>query len=179
MTEEWRDIPGYEGRYQVSSLGRVKTLARITTYKDGRNKEIKEKIHSAKPSGTGYPIVALTNDNGAKAVAVHILVARAFLGEKPFEGAEVRHLDHTRTNNAASNLAWGSRSENQRDRWRKARGSPDYSHWSAKLTPRCKVAIEVLLERTPLPQKEIAELFGVSEASISRIARNVQSDAAA
>jgi hypothetical protein len=106
VSEEWRSIPGYEDTYQVSSLGQVRSLPRNTT---------RGKVLSVKVGKRGYPAVALVQDGRQSTHEVHRLVALAFLGPRP-DGMEVRHVDGDRLNPRASNLAYGTRSENVRDK---------------------------------------------------------------
>lgn len=98
MTELWKDIPGFEGRYQVSSLGSVRSFAR---YKDGRLLKPGKASH-------GYYTVSFGRNNSK---TVHSLVALAFIGPCP-KGMEILHIDGSRTNNALSNLRYGTRTEN-------------------------------------------------------------------
>ncbi len=108
--EEWRDVPGYEGLYLVSSLGRFYRLPRRNT----RN-FYKGRLVSQSYNAKGYLKVDLSGRNGKVWTArAHRLVARAFLGE-PEAGQEVRHLNGVRDDNRASNLAWGSGSQNSYD----------------------------------------------------------------
>lgn len=118
QAEDWRDVPGWEGLYQASSLGRVRSLDRrsyscctkgLTLYR-GR-------ILSARGCGK-YLGVSLYRDgkNTRRSGYIHRLVALAFHGQ-PKPGQEVAHLDGNRHNNRAHNLAWVSRSENQAHKW--------------------------------------------------------------
>jgi hypothetical protein len=105
--EEWRDIAGYEGQYQVSNLGRVKSLDHATMHR-GCPRRVWGKI--LKPVRChGYLVVWLGRRQRR---FVHRLVAEAFLEPIP-EGQLVHHLDADRTNARASNLAILSPSENQ------------------------------------------------------------------
>ena len=100
MNEEWRDIEGYEGLYQVSNLGRVKSL-----------KYNKVKILSPSKGNHGYLSVMLCKDGICKNIRIHRLVANAFipnLDDKPY----VDHIDTDRTNNNVSNLRWVTAKEN-------------------------------------------------------------------
>ncbi len=82
-TEQWKDIPDYDGIYQVSDLGRVKSLKRII-YNHGINQFYsKEKILKVALLKNGYFSVALRKNNKQKSIYVHILVAIAFLNHKP------------------------------------------------------------------------------------------------
>ena len=99
--EDWRDIAGYEGLYQVSSYGRVRSI---------RGKERMTLLRQVANSN-GYYHVGLYKQNERKVVSVHRLVAEAFV-PKPEGDVEVSHLDETRTNNRADNLAWVDHAEN-------------------------------------------------------------------
>ena len=94
--EEWRDIIEYEGLYQISNKGRVKSL--------GNNKNRKEKILSLKPIN-GYIRVFLYKNGKPKPYSVHRLVAIAFI-PNPNNYPEVNHIDEDKTNNIVENLEW-------------------------------------------------------------------------
>lgn len=117
MSEEWRDIPGFPG-YQASDRGRVRSLDRL----DGRGYRIRGKVMSVCVAN-GYGFVKLRRDGRSIGMNVHVLIARAFLGDPPFEGAVIRHLDDVRTHNDLSNLAWGTQSQNALDAVRNGRHS--------------------------------------------------------
>ena len=110
--EEWRDIKGFEGKYMVSNLGRVKSLKR-TVWNKGRGYYItvSEKILKTFDNGYGYLQVALSKDGKDKEYYVHRLVATAFL-ENPMGYTEVNHIDEDKTNNCVDNLEFCSRSYN-------------------------------------------------------------------
>lgn len=77
--EEWKDIEGYEGLYQVSNEGRVKSLYREIAYKDGRKKIIRERILHNFLSDLGYYHVMLSKNGVPRRYKVHRLVAKAFI----------------------------------------------------------------------------------------------------
>lgn len=106
MAEEWREVPGWEGFYAVSSLGRVKRLA-------GSPKCAKDRVLVPVLVRKGYQTVVLTRPN-SKPVrkTLHFLVALAFLGERPTDKHEVNHLNGVKTDNRVENLKWVTRSEN-------------------------------------------------------------------
>ena len=102
--EIWKDIQGYEGMYQVSSHGRVRSL--------NYNKTGLEGIMSFNDNGTGYLQVYLTKNKKSKKVLVHRLVAMTFIDK--IEGKNfVNHIDGNKTNNHVENLEWCTKSENQ------------------------------------------------------------------
>lgn len=95
--EVWRNIKGFEGRYQVSNLGRVKAL--------NYHREGKERLLSAGKNTSGYLYVVLCKDGKAKTRLVHRLVAEAFL-PNPDNLPQVNHKDECKTNNVVSNLEY-------------------------------------------------------------------------
>lgn len=110
MEEIWKDVVGYEGYYQVSNLGRVRSLDRIAS--NGR--KIKGKILSTKANTPPYyPRVSLSVNGKMKLVQVHRLVAQAFVyNPDPEHKTQVGHKDESRTNNRADNLEWVTPKEN-------------------------------------------------------------------
>ena len=110
MEEIWKDVVGYEGYYQVSNLGRVRSLDRIVS--NGR--KIKGKILSTKVNTPPYyPRVSLSVNGKMKLVQVHRLVAQAFVyNPDPEHKTQVGHKDESRTNNRADNLEWVTPKEN-------------------------------------------------------------------
>lgn len=106
MKEVWKDIPGYEGLYQVSNLGRVKSLPRTILYKDGRSRKILAHIMKPQGNGNGYLKLTLCNQNHyQKQCYIHRLVAEAFL-PNPTNKPAINHKDENKANNEVSNLEW-------------------------------------------------------------------------
>lgn len=112
--EVWRDIPGYEGLYQISDMGRVKSMPRLVVRSiTNGNYTVKERF--LRPAlADGYPIVGLSKNGKPRTWRVHFLVMMAFVGPRP-DGADVCHEDGDRVNNALSNLRYASRRENMAD----------------------------------------------------------------
>lgn len=113
--EEWRDIEGYEGFYQVSDFGNVKSLERIwySTDKKGNKKKCSNKEMILKPAnnGNGYLVVNLSYRQKTKMFLVHRLVAKAFI-KNPENKAQVNHIDENKSNNNVKNLEWVTPREN-------------------------------------------------------------------
>lgn len=165
MSEEiWKDIPGYEGRYQVSSLGRVRSLDR--TYVRVQNgKEIRCPLRGRVLRQTNnhrIPYLTVTLSPEWKSARVHKLVAIAFLGDCP-EGMEICHIDGNVFNNAVSNLRYGTHTENIADM---------VKHGTRQ--KQCRLSpVEVREIRARIRNGEsdasIAKAFGVSERTIFRV----------
>ena len=111
MEEQWKDIKGYEGLYEVSNLGNVRSLDR--TVKRGQGYTIKEGrvLTPFYEKKKGYYQVVLAKDGKAKTYRVHRLVAIAFL-ENPYNYTDVNHKDEVKTNNNVDNLEWCTRKYN-------------------------------------------------------------------
>lgn len=105
MTEEWREIEGYEGLYQVSNLGRVKSLARVVMRINGVLLSVKERILKFRLDNGGYVRVCLSKDGVEIGYSVHRLVAMAFI-DNPLNLPEVNHKDENKKNNSVDNLEW-------------------------------------------------------------------------
>lgn len=112
VSEEWRDIIGYEGWYQVSSEGRIKSVDRLVRHRKGFVK-LPEKILNPSRHYAGYLIISLYKNRQRKACFVHRLVAGAFIENSDANvKREVNHKDKDRTNNRTANLEWVSPAEN-------------------------------------------------------------------
>lgn len=105
--EVWLPIPGFYG-YEVSNLGRVKSLRRKIPLENNNHRIVQERILKPGSSSSGHLSVVLT---GYRTKQVHSLVLLAFVGERPF-GHDILHLDHNPKNNSLSNIRYGTRSEN-------------------------------------------------------------------
>lgn len=159
MQEEWRDVPGYGGRYQVSSLGRVR-------------KSVTEYLLSQSPNTSGHLQVSLLREGKTKKCLVHRLVAMAFLGRPAAEKPLALHRDDDKTNNAISNLYWGTHKDNRRDAFKNETAAMPNNrgcrNGAAKLTEEDVLDIRKRLA-TGVSREEIAGSFGVSESTVKSI----------
>ena len=110
MEEIWKDIKGFEGYYQVSNMGRVKSLERMKRSGRGYYKA-PEKIRKGRKDIDGYLFLTLHKDGKRKTCKIHRLVAQAFI-ENPQNLQEVNHKNEDKTDNRVENLEWCSRSYN-------------------------------------------------------------------
>lgn len=149
-TEEWRSVVGHKGRYEVSSLGRVRNV------RFGR-------LLRGSPNQTGYLVVGLASEQGGdfKNYLLHVLVTEAFHGPRPGKYV-ARHKDGDRTNNRKDNLEWATYSQNNRDvKWHNPRRR------NALPVPSVR-SIKHLLS-AGVARTEIASRFSVSVTTIANI----------
>lgn len=111
----WKAIPGYEGYYEVSDTGMVRSLDRTITGPGGFPKRLKGKELAAPIHRTGYRRVNLAKEGKQGTYCVHQLVMLAFVGPKPY-GYDTCHADGNPANNNLSNLRYDTKRENQIDR---------------------------------------------------------------
>lgn len=150
-TEIWKPIPGYEGAYEVSNLGRVRTTPRLLSLSLNR----------------GYVTASLRKAGKTKSFLVHRLILQAFIGPAP-EGMEGCHNDGKRGHNHLDNLRWDTKQNNAADRVKHGRGSQGSQNGKAKLQESDIASVELLLKQGVF-QKDIAPLFNVVQTTISTI----------
>jgi hypothetical protein len=166
--EQWRPIPGWEGIYEVSSFGRVKSLARTKLGRFNKSGErsilpVRETVRKLWTKDDGYIKVGLCRDSVVRPHVVHRLVCLAFHGPPPFEGAEVAHFDGSRDNNRPDNLRWATKSENYADRWRHGTETAGVGNGNAILTDEAVVHIR----KSKMSVNALAALYGVDKGAIS------------
>lgn len=111
IKEIWKDIKGFEGIYQVSNMGNVKSLDRQVVFSDGRVYTYKSKIMNQRHNEDGYAMVHLSKNGYDRYYGVHRLVATAFL-ENPCNYQEVNHKNCIRDDNIYTNLEWCTHRDN-------------------------------------------------------------------
>ena len=112
--EEWRPIPGYEGAYEASNLGNIRSLDRVICCSNGRNRFFPGVLLKGTPDKDGYLKVSLYREKKLSSGAVHRLVMSSFVGPPP-PGMEVCHSDGNNQNNRLSNLRYDTKSANAFD----------------------------------------------------------------
>ena len=159
MTENWMPVVGYEGLYEVSDLGRVKSLARRT-----RTIKVKERI--LKPVNVyGYQTVQLCKEGAIKGKRIHRLVLETFVGPCP-EGCEASHrFDNDRTNNTLDNLCWETRSVNL-DRKREHGTHQQGERHGCHRLLEADVYLARLMEKMGWQQRHLADYFGVAQSTM-------------
>lgn len=168
--EKWRDIPGYEGRYMVSSYGRLYSVPRRIqkVHPSGTVFSVwwAGGVRKLRPDSYGYPCAYFGRLPGPlkNGIQIHIVVALTFLGKKPQPNLDVRHRDGDIKNNRADNLEYGTRTRNILDARRS--GTP----WK-KLTIEQAREIRVL-KSDGFRNPELAYAYGVSRSAIYAIVTN-------
>ena len=161
MKEEWKDVKGYEGLYQVSNLGEVKSFL-----KGGC-------IRKQRTTRQGYKEVTL-NDKGRKqTLKVHRLVAIAFI-ENPLRKKEVNHINCIKDDNKLSNLEWCTPKENSKHAINNGllNSRNGVLNGNCKLTEDDVLKIKHIIKLNIFTQLEIGEMFNVSQGTISAIKNN-------
>lgn len=160
--ERWNEIPGCNGYYDVSSLGRIRS------WMSGRFGRRKVPLIKRQFIGSnGYPEVGIHVDGKKRNMLVHELVLISFIGKRPNDCVAC-HKNDIRTDNRISNLRWDTRSENYLDSISNTGGVLNGPRSLAKLSEEDIVKIEKLL-KNGLSNRKIANLFGVSHSRISDI----------
>jgi hypothetical protein len=157
IEEIWKEIPGFNGRYMVSDIGRIRSMQRgVMAQFLGTN---------------GYLRVRLTRPSGKVSWStVHRLMLLAFVGSCP-EGQEARHLDGIWTHNVLSNLCWGTPKENHDDRRKHGHG------WHGARNSQARLTLEQVKHIRAQPYTRglyirLAKEFGVGKSTIRRVALN-------
>jgi hypothetical protein len=167
--EEWLPIKDYEGLYEVSSLGRVRSLERLANVRGGGVRVVQERI--LKPSvSKGYQRYTLQSKDKPKIFFGHRLVANAFVWN-PHKKPWVNHVDFDRQNNKPHNLEWVTSVEN-------IRHSTNAGHYSGMNNHNFSAVwtVEKIREAvTMIPThstRDISKCLGVSTSSVKRLKRN-------
>ena len=115
--ERWLPVVGFEGIYEVSDHGRVKSLKRVVTMRNGRTRTVAERIRKLNRLQSGHLSLPLSRGGATQYCYVHRLVLEAFVGPCP-DGMECCHYDDNPANNRLENLRWDTKSANHLDKVR-------------------------------------------------------------
>ena len=162
MEEVWRPIKRYEGLYEVSNLGRVKSLERTICAKNtAKPYTIKQRILKQAPNNQGYLTVALSKEGKSRTFKVHALVASAFLGKRP-DKQEVRHGKGGKLDNSVQNLSYGTHEDNERDKIRDKTSNHKFSAGEI-------LEIRQIHHEGQLNVSQLSVLYAVDKACIHKI----------
>lgn len=161
---EWRDVPGWEGLYKVSTGGVVRSEDRLCKAKAGGTALRQGKELVAVRKAGRYLAVSLSRDGEKKQVPIHDLVAAAFIGPKPPQH-QTRHWDDDLNNNVVTNIVYGTAAENSEDMTRNGKRRRGERHSAAKLSP----GQVTYIRQTDKLGIHVAEELGVSAGHVSNI----------
>lgn len=114
-TETWRPVVGFEGLYEVSDHGRLRSLDRMATHKNGRRRLYRGRVLAPKRHPGGYVSAMLSRGGERQYFLVHAIVLGAFVGPRP-DGHEGCHWNGDKADNRLSNLRWATHLENEADK---------------------------------------------------------------
>lgn len=170
MNETWNPVVGFEGWYEVSDQGRVRSLDRDlepcqTRHGGTRVMRYRGRILRPRPDRRGYFRVSIARGNSRRDRYIAHLVLEAFVGPRP-EGMEACHDNGNKIDNALSNLRWDTAVANQHDKRRHGTHGEGEKHSGAKLNSLKVRIIRRLAECGEFTSKEISEMFHVSARTI-------------
>ena len=170
IAEEWRPIPEWDGFYEASSLGRVRSVSRLVQFQNRRGTDVQRwltgRILKPCPNKRGYLGVILSAGEGSFHREVHVLVCAAFHGERP-TGLQAAHRDGVTSNCRADNLRWATTSENARDRELHGTAIKGELHARAVLSAAKVAEIRSSSGKT---MREIGRMYGIAPQTAWKIA---------
>lgn len=163
MKEEWRPVSGYEGIYEVSSEGRIRSIVSRAGSRCG--------LLTEKFTSHGYVYIDLARDGVKRRFLVHALVATVFIGQRPTDGHQVNHRDGTKRNNVFTNLEWVTPRENNMHAL--ATGLRRPTDVRGVRNPNARLTIKQVAEILALAGKEsqrsIAKRYGICKSMVGNI----------
>lgn len=160
--EEWKAVVGYEGWYEVSSLGRVRRI------RGGKGTEGIGYILSPGVSTANRLQVVLSRHSKQKTLPVHVLVAYAFIGPRP-AGMHINHIDFDCRNNRADNLEYCTPLENARHAYANGQAERTTMRGSNNGNAKITEADAVAIRYSAIPRDKIAAIYGVSACTVKFI----------
>lgn len=170
--EEWRPVVGYERFYEISSLGRIRSLDRVAKYRCPCGHGFVSRLRKGRVlrpcRGSPYPTVALTRSDGrgARTLQVHALVCEAFHGPRPSSDHEVAHGDGNPKNAQARNVRWATSKENKADKLLHGTHQRGEDIASAKITD---AQVQEMRRRVDASNEELAGQYGISVLRVGKI----------
>lgn len=169
MNEIWKDISTYEGIYQVSSMGHVKSLDRLAKDRWGGGRLIYGKMITIQCDMHGYRYVHLYKNSKGRNCKVHLLVAKAFIeniNNLPF----INHIDGDKSNNCINNLEWCTQSENEKHAHQIGlKNHKGENHPRNRFTNDDILEMRRLFDIEKLNQREIGRIMNINYKTVHKI----------
>jgi hypothetical protein len=161
--EIWKPVIGFDGNYEVSDLGRVRSLERITKIPNGW-RTFPSKVLKPIFAGTGYLVANLCVNGKKKQKHIHAMVLDAFVGPSPY-GNQACHKNGIRSDARLDNLRWDTIKNNHADKMGHGTHLFGEAHGNAKLTNSQAAEIKYSIES----RAAIASRFGISASTVKKI----------
>jgi hypothetical protein len=170
--EVWKAIPGYEGAYEASNTGLIRSVDRMVLHGVHGTCKQKGRVLKYAKDAKGYPRVALSDGVKLRTYTIHRLIAYTFMPPRP-EGFQINHINGIKTDNSIGNLEYCTQSENALHSFRLGlqKPKPGSTNHMAKLTEDQVKTIRSIAARGGryYGRKHLAERFGVSECTIKEV----------
>lgn len=173
MDEIWKNIKNYEGYYQASNLGRIRSIDRIINEKNGKKRMQKGRLLKFSINKKGYFVSAFSKNGNVKSIRVHRIIAETFImNNKP--NLEVNHIDENKLNNEVGNLEWITHIDNIRHGSGIKRSSISRigkaNSWGEKTgTSKLSEKMVINIFKDKRKYLEISKEYNIGIAQISRI----------
>jgi hypothetical protein len=162
MSEIWKPVVGYEGLYEVSSMGAVRSL------KHNRGLRLTPRPVKLSTTHDGYKRVILTRDGKGTHKSVHQMMLEAFVGQRPF-GLFACHNDDDGLNNVLSNLRWDTPASNYADRDRLCGTAKGERHGCALISEETARKVKIAAQNRAILARDIAKEHGVTISQVRNI----------
>lgn len=174
MSETWKDVLGYEGRYQISDLGRFRSVDHVTANYNNkrRTRRCRGKLFTPRFSGK-YLAVGLRKDRKLRTREIHRIVLETFVGPCP-AGMEACHRNGDHHDNRLVNLRWDTRRNNRRDDLVNKTRKRGLDNPQTKFDCKNGDIIRSMYASGDFTQEELAWMYGVGQTLISRVVRGIR-----
>lgn len=172
MNELWKDIPNYEGLYQASNMGNIRSLDKIVPkWNKPYKRKIKGRVLKKHKANGGYNVVALHKNKNQKTYKVSRLIGITWK-DNPDNKPEINHKNSIRTDDRAENIEWCTRSENVKHSYDKGNANQKgEKNAYSKLTKKKVLSIRDKYDSGKYSQIELSDMFNISKTTIHNVVK--------